>query len=410
MALTFTRSWTDEDLDRWRDTCVRFVEDELQPDDDAARARGNVGAGLWRKAGELGLLCTDIPEEFGGGGGDFRHEAVLYEECSRRGLSGWGNSVHTIVAHYFMNHGTAEQKQRYLPRMARGELVGAIAMTEPGAGSDLQGIRTKAEKRGDDYVINGSKTFITNGFLAGVILVICKTDPTQGARGTSILIVETGREATGRSLASRPPSGGGESQGDDPGGSVTCAGFRVGRVLDKLGMKSQDTSELFFDDVTVPAANLLGGVEGQGFYQLMGDLPYERLIIGVTALACMEGAYEATLAYVRERKAFGKPIGDLQNTRFKLAEVATQIQVGRAFIDRCVEQLVLGKLDTATASMAKLWGSETQGKVLDECLQLFGGYGFMNEYLIARMYADARVQRIYGGTSEIMKEVISRAL
>ena len=386
MPLTFHRSWTDEDLDRWRDTCARFVEDELLPDDAAARERGNVGMALWRKAGALGLLCTDIPEAWGGGGGDFRHEAVLYEECARRGISGWGNSVHTIVAHYFLNHGTEDQKARYLPRMARGELVGAIAMTEPGAGSDLQGIRTRAEKRsganGDEFVVNGSKTFITNGLLAGVVLVVCKTDPTQGARGTSILIVET----------------------------EGCAGFKVGRVLDKLGMKSQDTAELFFDEVTVPAANLLGGAVGQGFYQLMGDLPYERLIIGVTALAGMEGAYQATLDYVRERKAFGKPIADLQNTRFKLAEVATQIQVGRAFIDRCVEQLVAGTLDTATASMAKLWGSETQGKVLDECLQLFGGYGFMNEYLIARMYADARVQRIYGGTSEIMKEVISRAL
>ena len=383
MPLTFTRSWSDEDLDRWRDTCSRFVQDELQPDDEAARQRGHVGHALWRKAGSLGLLCTDIPEAFGGGGGDFRHEAVLYEECAVRGLSGWGNSVHTIVAHYFLNHGTDEQKQRYLPRMAKGELVGAIAMTEPGTGSDLQGIRTRADRHSDgSYRINGSKTFITNGFLAGVILVVCKTDTTQGARGTSILIVET----------------------------EGCAGFRVGRVLDKMGMKSQDTSELFFDDVAVPAANLLGGVEGQGFYQLMGDLPYERLIIGVTALATMEGAYQATLAYVRDRKAFGKPIADLQNTRFKLAEVATQIQVGRAFIDRCVEQLVAGTLDTATASMAKLWGSETQGRVLDECLQLFGGYGFMNEYVIARMYADARVQRIYGGTSEIMKEVISRAL
>ena len=414
MAMNLTRSWTDEDLDRWRDTCVRFVEDELLPDDEAARKRGNVGHAVWRKAGELGLLCTDVPEQYGGGGGDFRHEAVLYEECARRGLSGWANSVHTIVAHYFLNHGTEAQKRKYLPRLCRGELVGAIAMTEPGAGSDLQGIRTKAEKvstpQGDHYLLNGSKTFITNGFLAGVVLVVCKTDPTQGARGTSILIVETGREATGRPLDSLTPSGGGAAPGDDLGGPVTCTGFRVGRVLDKLGMKSQDTSELFFSDVQVPAANLLGGAEGQGFYQLMGDLPYERLIIGVSALACMEGAYAATLDYVRERKAFGKPIADLQNTRFKLAEVATQIQVGRAFIDRCVEQLVAGKLDTATASMAKLWGSETQGKVLDECLQLFGGYGYMNEYLIARMYADARVQRIYGGTSEIMKEVIARAL
>ena len=387
MPMSFKRSWTDEDLDRWRDTCVRFAEDELLPDDEAARQRGHVGHAVWRKAGALGLLCTDIPEQYGGGGGDFRHEAVLYEECARRGLSGWANSVHSIVAHYFLNHGTDAQKQHYLPKLARGELVGAIAMTEPGAGSDLQGIRTRAEKRsGPDgqihYAINGSKTFITNGFLAGVVLVVCKTDTTQGARGTSILIVDT----------------------------ENCPGFRVGRVLDKLGMKSQDTSELFFDDVMVPADKLLGGAEGQGFYQLMGDLPYERLIIGISALACMEGAYEATLAYVRERKAFGKPIADLQNTRFKLAEVATQIQVGRAFMDRCVEQLVAGTLDTATASMAKLWGSETQGRVLDECLQLFGGYGFMNEYLITRMYADARVQRIYGGTSEIMKEVIARSL
>ncbi len=387
MPLTLTRSWSDEDLDRWRDTCVRFVEQELQPDDAAARERGHVGHAVWRKAGELGLLCTDIPEQYGGGGGDFRHEAVLYEECARRGLSGWANSVHSIVAHYFLNHGTDAQKQHYLPRLARGELVGAIAMTEPGAGSDLQGIRARADKRraADGslaYAINGSKTFITNGWLAGVVLVVCKTDTSLGARGTSILIVET----------------------------ANCPGFRVGRVLDKLGMKSQDTSELFFDDVMVPADQLLGGAEGQGFYQLMGDLPYERLIIGVSALACMEGAYAATLAYVRERHAFGKPLAELQNTRFKLAEVATQIQVGRAFIDRCVHQLVAGTLDAATASMAKLWASETQGRVLDECLQLFGGYGFMNEYLIARMYADARVQRIYGGTSEIMKEVIARAL
>jgi len=255
-------------------------------------------------------------------------------------------------------------------------------MTEPGAGSDLQGVRTRAERQGDDYVINGSKTFITNGFLAGVVLLVAKTDPKQAAKGTSILIVET----------------------------EGCKGFRVGRVLDKIGMKAQDTSELFFDDVRVPAGNLLGGQEGEGFFQLMSDLPYERTIIGVIALATMEGAYQATLEYVRDRKAFGKPIADFQNTRFKLAEIATQIKVGRAFIDRCVEDLVAGRLDTATASMAKLWGSEAQGRVVDECLQLFGGYGFMSEYLVARMYADARVQRIYGGTSEIMKEVISRAL
>lgn len=382
MPLQLTRSWSTPELESLRATAVRFLETEMQPQDEAARQRGNVGHAIWRRAGELGLLCTDIPDDYGGGGGDFRHEAVIHEEMARRALSGMSNSVHSIVAHYLLNHGTEAQKRKYLPAMARGELVGAIAMTEPGAGSDLQGVRTRAELRDGRYRINGSKTFITNGLLAGLILVVCKTDPAQGARGTSILIVET----------------------------RDCAGFRVGRVLDKMGMKAQDTSELFFDDVTVPQDALLGGREGQGFYQLMGDLPYERLIIGLAALACMEGAYEATLAYVRERRAFGQAIADMQNTRFKLAEVATTLTVGRAFIDRCVEQLVAGTLDTATASMAKLWGSEAQGRVLDELVQLHGGYGYMNEYMVTRMYADARVQRIYGGTSEIMKEVIARSL
>jgi acyl-CoA dehydrogenase len=382
MAIEFKRSWTDPDLDQFRDTVVRFIEEEMLPDDEAARKRGHVGHDIWRKAGATGLLCTDIPDTWGGGGGDFRHEVVFYEEMCRRSLTGMNASVHSIVAHYFLNHGTEAQKSHYLPCMARGEIVGAIAMTEPGTGSDLQGIRTRAQREGDHYVLNGSKTFISNGFLAGVVLVVCKTDPAQGASGTSILIVDTDN----------------------------CPGFRVGRVLDKMGLKAQDTSELFFDDVKVPVTQLLGGQEGQGFYQLMGDLPYERLIIGVTALAAMEGAYEATLNYVRERQAFGQPIANFQNTKFKLAEVATEIKVGRAFMDRCVEDLVAGKLDTATASMAKLWGSEAQGRVIDTCLQLFGGYGYMNEYLIARMYTDARIQRIYGGTSEIMKEVISRAM
>nr|WP_145544935.1 acyl-CoA dehydrogenase family protein [Variovorax boronicumulans] len=382
MSIDFRRSWMDEDLALFRDNVVRFIETEMQPHDEAARKNGHVGHALWRKAGELGLLCTDIPEEYGGGGGDFRHEAVIHEEMAARALSGMSTGVHSIVAHYFLNHGTEEQKRRYLPRMARGEIVGAIAMTEPGAGSDLQGVRTRADKVEGGYALHGSKTFISNGFLAGVVLVVAKTDPTQGAKGTSILVVDTQ---------------------DTPG-------FRVGRVLDKIGLKAQDTSELFFDDVRVPASAVLGGKEGQGFFQLMGDLPYERLIIGVSSLAAMEGAYRATLDYVRERKAFGKPVAEFQNTKFKLAEIATQIKVGRAFIDRCVEDLVAGRLDTATASMAKLWGSEAQGRVVDECLQLFGGYGYMNEYLVARMYTDARIQRIYGGTNEIMKEVISRAL
>jgi acyl-CoA dehydrogenase len=382
MTIDFRRSWMDEDLELFRDNAVRFIETEMLPHDEEARKAGNVGHAIWRKAGALGLLCVDIPEEYGGGGGDFRHEAILHEEMARRALSGMSIGVHSIVAHYFMNHGTEAQKRHYLPRLARGEIVGAIAMTEPGAGSDLQGIRTRAEKTQDGWRLNGSKTFISNGYLAGVVLVVAKTDPALGAKGTSILIVDT----------------------------ADCAGFRVGRVLDKMGLKAQDTSELFFDNVQVRADAVLGGKEGQGFFQLMGDLPYERLIIGVASLAAMEGAYLATLDYVRERKAFGKPVAEFQNTKFKLAEIATQTKVGRAFIDRCVEDLVAGRLDTATASMAKLWASEAQGRVVDECVQLFGGYGYMNEYLVTRMYTDARIQRIFGGTNEIMKEVISRAL
>jgi acyl-CoA dehydrogenase len=382
MAIDFSRSWMNEELELVRDTAIRFIESEMAPHDAQARKDGHVGRAIWRKAGEIGLLCSDIPEQYGGGGGDFRHEAVFYEEMARRSLTGMNASVHSIVAHYLLNHGTDEQKARYLPRMARGELIGAIAMTEPGAGSDLQGVRTRAERRADGYVINGSKTFISNGYLAGLVLVVAKTDPTQRAKGTSILIVET----------------------------EGLAGYRVGRVLDKIGLKAQDTSELFFDDVHVGLDCLLGGEEGRGFYQLMGDLPYERTVIGVTAAAAMEGAYEATLQYARERQAFGQAIADFQNTRFKLAEIATNVKVARVFVDRCVEELVAGRLDTAGASMVKYWASDLQNKVIDECLQLFGGYGYMNEYLIGRMYVDARIQRIYGGTNEIMKEVISRAL
>ena len=382
MPLEFSRSWNDEEVERFRDSWVRFVESEMAPHDEEARTRGHVGDELWRRAGELGFLCVDIPEEWGGGGGDFRHEAVLHEEMARRALSGMSIGVHSIAAHYLLNHGTDDQKRRSLPRLARGELVGAIAMTEPGAGSDLQAIRTRADRHGNQYRVSGSKTFISNGFLAGLVIVVCKTDPAERARGISLMLVET----------------------------KDCAGFRVGRLLDKIGRKAQDTAELFFEEVRVPAENLLGGVEGQGFYQLMADLPYERMMIGVGALAAMEGAYHATLDYVRERQAFGRSIADFQNTRFKLAEVATQIMVGRAFIDRCVEQLVAGTLDAATASMAKLWATENEGCIIDELLQLHDGYGYMNEFMIARMYADARVARIYGGTNEIMKEVIARAL
>ena len=382
MAIDFTPSWMNEELALYRDTVIRFVDSEMAPQDEAARKAGHVGHALWRRAGQLGLLCADIPEAYGGGGGDFRHEAVFHEEMARRSLTGMNASVHSIVAHYLLNHGTEDQKRRYLPPMARGELVGAIAMTEPGAGSDLQGIRTSAARNDDGYLVNGAKTFITNGYLAGLVLVVARTDPAQKAKGMSILLVET---------ANRP-------------------GYRVGRLLDKIGLKAQDTTELFFDDVQVAQDAVLGGVEGRGFYQLMGDLPYERTLIGVAAVAAMEGAYEATLRYTREREAFGQPLADFQNTRFKLAEIATSVKVARVFVDRCVEDLLAGKLDTASASMVKYWTSDLQNRVVDDCLQLFGGYGYMNEYLIGRMYVDARIQRIYGGANEIMKEVIARAL
>ena len=383
MGIEFKPAWTDPDLDLYRDTVVRFIESEVLPDDAQARQRGHVGHALWRRAGALGLLCSDIPEAYGGAGGDFRHEAVLYEELARRSLTGMSVSVHSIVAHYLLNHGTEAQKQRYLPRMARGELVGAIAMTEPGAGSDLQGIATRAVKdHAGHYLLNGAKTFITNGYLAGLVLVVARTDPAQRARGMSILIVET----------------------------EGCAGYRVGPLLDKIGLKAQDTAELFFDDVRVGADQLLGGEEGRGFAQLMSDLPYERLAVGVIAVGMMQGALEATLRHARERQVFGKPLIELQNTRFKLAEVATRIKVARTFVDACIADLLAGRLDTVTASMLKWWASDLQGEVIDACLQMFGGYGYMNEFEIARMYVDARVQRIYGGANEIMKEVIARGL
>ena len=374
--------WMNDELSIFRDAAARFLDAEMVPNDPQWRKQQNVGAEIWRKAGALGFLCTDVSAEFGGGGGDFRHEAVLYAELGRRGLSGFGQGVHSICAHYLVNHGTEEQKRRFLPRMAAGELIGAIGMTEPSAGSDLQGLKTRAVRDGDQYVINGSKIFITNGYLAGLIALVVKTQPGAGAKGTSILMVET----------------------------ANLEGFRVGRILDKMGLKSQDTAELFFDNVRVPASNLLGGTEGQGFYQLMGDLPYERAVIAVAAVAAMEGALAETIKYVKDRKAFGKSIAEFQNTKFKLAEIATKTRIARVFVDDCIAKVVAGTLDTATASMAKYWTTDTQQEVLDECVQLHGGYGYMNEYLVCRMFADSRVQRIYGGTNEIMKELISRAL
>jgi acyl-CoA dehydrogenase len=379
---SYVSPWMDEDLSIFRDAAARFLDSEMVPNDAQWRKQQHVGKDIWRKAGAMGPLCTDISAGYGGVGGDFRHEAVLYEELARRGLSGFGQGVHSICAHYLVNHGTEEQKHRFLPRMASGELIGAIGMTEPGAGSDLQGLKTRAVLDGDHYVINGSKIFITNGYLAGLIALVVKTQAGTGAKGTSIVMVET----------------------------ANLEGFRVGRILDKMGMKSQDTAELFFDHVRVPVADLLGGAEGQGFYQLMGDLPYERAVIAVAAVGAMEGALAETVKYVKDRKAFGKSIAEFQNTKFKLAEIATKTQVARIFVDDCIAKVVAGTLDTVTASMAKYWVTDTQQEVLDECVQLHGGYGYMNEYLVCRMFADSRVQRIYGGTNEIMKELISRAL
>ena len=382
MAYDFSPRWMNPELEAFQTSVEKFLDQEMLPQDEAARAQGHVGHELWRRAGELGMLCTDIPAEFGGGDGDFRHEAVIYEAMACRGLTGLNNSVHSIVAHYLLNHGTQEQKELYLPQLCAGQMVGAIAMTEPGGGSDLQSIKTRAIKKDNSYVLNGSKTFISNGFLSELMLVVAKTDPTQRARGVSIFLVDT-RE---------------------------LKGFSVGKLLKKVGMKAQDTAELFFDDVVLPENALLGGAEGQGFYQLMGDLPYERLIIADNAMGAMIGAYHETVNYVQGREAFGKKVVEFQNTKFKLAEIAATIRVARAFMDRCIEDYLSGKLDTETASMAKLWMTEQQCNVIDECVQLHGGYGYMEEYLIGRMYADARVQRIYGGTNEIMKEVISRKL
>jgi acyl-CoA dehydrogenase len=372
----------DEDLRMLREAVSRFVETEMLPHDARWRAEKHVDHETWRKVGAAGFLLMDVPAQYGGGDGDFRHESVLYEELARRGISGFGQGVHSIAAHYVLNYGTDEQKQRWLPRMARGELVGAIAMTEPGAGSDLKGIRTRAVREGDEYVVNGSKIFITNGSIATILMLVVRTDVNDRSRGLSILMVET----------------------------EGLKGYRVGRVLDKMGMTAQDTSELFFEDVRVGADCLLGGVEGKGMHQLMGDLPYERLTIALGGVAAMEGAVAETARYVRERKAFGQAIAEFQNTRFRLAEVVTITRVARTFVDDCISRLVKGELDTETAAMAKWWVTDMQQKVMDECVQLHGGYGYMNEYLVCRMFADSRVQRIYGGTNEIMKELISRSV
>ncbi len=374
----------EEEITLFSDSVGKWI-DEHAPQDKFQQwiANSSVPRQLWNDAGDAGLLGLSLPEEDGGFGGDYRHEVVLMRQLGWKGADHFGISLHNaIVMPYIWHYGTEEQKQRWLPRLQTGELVGAIAMTEPGAGSDLQGIKTTAIKSGTGYVVNGSKTFITNGQLANLIIVVAKTDPSQGSKGTSLIVVETdGAE-----------------------------GFERGRNLHKIGMEANDTSELFFNDVKVPADNIIGGVEGQGFVQLMQQLPQERLNIAVQGVAAAERGLEATIAYVKERKAFGKSILDFQNTQFKLAEVKTKLTVAKVFTDHCIGLHLVGKLDAATASMAKYWVTDIQGETIDEMLQLFGGYGYMNEYPIAQLYKDARVQRIYGGTNEIMKLLIARTL
>jgi len=377
-----TSPWMTPELDTFRDAVHRFVAHEVVPHQQRWREQQHVDRALWNKAGELGLLLADVPDDFGGSGGTFAHQAVVFEELALAGDTAFGLHVHAIVAHYLLSHGTEDQKYKYLPRLASGEMIAAIAMSEPGAGSDLKGIRTTAVRTDRGYRLNGSKTFISNGYLADLVLVVAKTDPAAGAKGISLMLLETR---------------------DNPG-------FRVGRILEKMGQKGQDTCELFFDDAVVPLANVLGGVEGQGFAQLMAELPYERTIVGVAGVACIERALELTVTHARERKAFGQALIDMQNTRFVLAECKTEATVARVFIDRCIEDLIAGRMDTVRASMAKYWITDLQCKIVDRCLQLFGGYGYMLDYPITQMYLDARVQRIYGGANEIMKEIIARSL
>ena len=376
-------AWMDDDLELLADNAKRFFDRECVPHDARWREQRHGDRDIWRKAGAAGLLCISIPEAYGGGGGTFAHEVVLTQAHSHSLTGGFSNSVHSgIVAHYILRYGTEAQKQRWLPAMASGEMVAAIAMTEPGAGTDLQAIRTSARKDGSDYVINGAKTFITNGFHADLVCVVARTGTEKGGRGLSLVMVETANQA----------------------------GFRRGRLLDKLGQHSIDAAELFFDDMRVPQAQLLGTEEGRGFIQLMEQLPRERLIIAVGGVATLQRAIDETLAYVQQRQIFGQPLMAMQNTRFKLAECQTQATIARSFVDDCIARSLRNELDLATAAMAKSWVSEAVCKVVDECLQLHGGYGYMNEYPITRMYADARVGRIYGGSNEVMKELIARAM
>lgn len=378
-----TSPWIRDDLVIFQDSIRRFIASELVPHEERWAKQHHVDRETWLKAGEFGMLLPSIPEQYGGGGGTFAHDAIITQEQARAISTSLGTNVHSgIVAHYLLRYASEAQKQHWLPKMARGEMVGAIAMSEPGAGSDLKSIKCRAVREGDSYVINGSKTFISNGYHADLVLLVTKTDPDKGARGVSIIVVET----------------------------KDLEGFRRGRFLEKIGQKGQDTTELFFDDVRVPCANLLGPMEGEGFVQLMQQLPQERMIIALGAVASMERAVAETIEYVGQRKVFGQSLLELQNTRFKLAECKTVATVARRFVDDCMDKVLRGELDAETAAMAKWWCTQQNCQVIDECLQLHGGYGYMTEYPIARLYVNARVGKIFGGSNEIMKELIARTL
>jgi len=374
----------DPEIQAFADSAGRFFQREAPPERVAQwRAAGQVERQFWRQAGEAGLLGVSVPTEYGGAGGDFRHDIVVFDQTQRNGVDGFAVALHNvIVIPYILAHGTEEQRRRWLPKLVSGERVAAIAMSEPGAGSDLQAIRTTAVKEGRSYRLNGSKTFISNGQIADLIVVVAKTDSAAGHKGVSLLVIETDE----------------------------VEGFQRGKKLDKIGLEAQDTSELFFNDVRVPEDNLLGGVEGQGFAQLMNELPRERLLLAISGVINMELALQTTIEYVKSRKAFGKHVIEFQNTQFKLAECKAQATVAKVFVNDCIDKVLQGKLDNTMSAIAKLWVTDVECKVVDECLQLHGGYGYINEYPIARLFRDCRAQRIYGGTNEIMKVLIARTL
>jgi acyl-CoA dehydrogenase len=372
--------WMDEQIEAFRDQVRRYVTAELAPQLDGWRRQGYIPREAWRPFGELGFMLPELDEEWGGAGANLAYQLVVQDELARAEVPA-NTAVHTIAAHYILDYGTEEQKRRWLPKQASGEMLAGIAMTEPGCGSDLKSMRTRARREGDEYVIDGAKTFITNGFTANLLVVALRTGE-AGSRGVSLIVLET----------------------------ENLPGFAVGRRLEKLGQHASDTAELSFQGVRVPASHLLGGQEGQGFKQMMSQLPYERMLLAVPAAATIERAVELTVEYTTQRQAFGQSVASFQNTRFKLAECATLAHVVRSFVNDCVQRLLDGTLDDEAAYMAKWWTTEQQCKVMDECLQLFGGYGYMAEYPIARLYADSRVQKIYGGTNEIMKDLIARKL